>query len=135
MFRSSDHDPLAAAIAPPKNESSAARAARLRAEAEARRVSDEIDEQLKLDRVSRRRQRPCVKVLLLGQSESGTFFASSTLGFYLSSTVLSCSGKSTTLKSEYPSIVSHPFPGSPFGLACGKWSNFRWLVIARRRFL
>ncbi|KAH9993429.1 guanine nucleotide binding protein, alpha subunit [Russula vinacea] len=71
MFRSSDHDPLAAAIAPPKNESSAARAARLRAEAEARRVSDEIDEQLKLDRVARRRQRPCVKVLLLGQSESG----------------------------------------------------------------
>jgi hypothetical protein len=80
MFRSSDHDPLAAAIAPPKNESSAARAARLRAEAEARRVSDEIDEQLKLDRVARRRQRPCVKVLLLGQSESGTFFASSYLG-------------------------------------------------------
>lgn len=76
MFRSSDHDPLAAAIAPPKNESPAARAVRLRAEAEARRVSDEIDEQLKQDRVARRRQRPCVKVLLLGQSESGVFPAS-----------------------------------------------------------
>jgi guanine nucleotide-binding protein alpha-1 subunit len=74
MFRSSDnHDPLSAALAPPKNESAAARAARLRAEAEARRVSDEIDEQLKQDRATRRRQRPCVKVLLLGQSESGTF--------------------------------------------------------------
>lgn len=73
MFRSSDNDPLTAAIAPPKNESAAARAARLRAEAEAKRVSDEIDEQLKQDRVARRRQRPCVKVLLLGQSESGTF--------------------------------------------------------------
>jgi hypothetical protein len=73
MFRSSDHDPLAAAIAPPQNESPAARTARLRAEAEARRVSDEIDEQLKQERALRRRQRPCVKVLLLGQSESGAF--------------------------------------------------------------
>ncbi|KAH9017575.1 guanine nucleotide binding protein, alpha subunit [Lactarius hengduanensis] len=71
MFRSSDHDPLSAAIAPPSNETPAARTARLRAEAEARRVSEEIDEQLKAERAARRRQRPCVKVLLLGQSESG----------------------------------------------------------------
>jgi len=71
MFRSSDNDPLAAAIAPPQNETPEARAARLRAEAEARRVSDEIDEQLKQERASRRRHRPYVKVLLLGQSESG----------------------------------------------------------------
>ncbi|KAH9957824.1 guanine nucleotide binding protein, alpha subunit [Russula dissimulans] len=71
MFRSSDNDPLAAAIAPPKNESPEARAVRLRAEAEARRVSDEIDELLKQERASRRRHRPYVKVLLLGQSESG----------------------------------------------------------------
>jgi guanine nucleotide-binding protein alpha-1 subunit len=70
-FRSSDHDPLTAAIAPPPNETPDERAARLRAEAEARRVSEEIDEQLKQERASRRRQRPCVKVLLLGQSESG----------------------------------------------------------------
>jgi guanine nucleotide-binding protein subunit alpha len=34
-------------------------------------VSDEIDEELKAERAARRRQRPCVKVLLLGQSESG----------------------------------------------------------------
>ncbi len=71
MFRPSDPDPLAAAIAPPPNETPAARTARLRAEAEARRVSEEIDEQLKAERAARRRQRPCVKVLLLGQSESG----------------------------------------------------------------
>ncbi|KAI9463919.1 guanine nucleotide binding protein, alpha subunit [Russula earlei] len=71
MFRSSDSDPLAAAIAPPHDESPDARTARLRAEAEARRVSDEIDEQLKQERAARRRLRPCVKVLLLGQSESG----------------------------------------------------------------
>jgi len=66
-----DYDPLAAAIAPPPDETPEARATRLRTEAEARRVSDEIDEQLKQDRASRRRQRPCVKVLLIGQSESG----------------------------------------------------------------
>lgn len=70
MFRL-EHDPLAAAIAPPPNETPAARSVRLRAEAEARRVSDEIDEELKAERAARRRQRPFVKVLLLGQSESG----------------------------------------------------------------
>jgi hypothetical protein len=76
-FRSSDHDPLTAAIAPPPNETPAERAARLLEEVEARRVSDEIDEQLKQERASRRRQRPCVKVLLLGQSESGMLSCSS----------------------------------------------------------
>ncbi len=121
MFRSSDNDPLTAAIAPPKNESPAARVARLRAEAEARRISDEIDEQLKQDRVARRRQRPCVKVLLLGQSESGMFLP--TVGLYFSSIVTRL-GKSTTLKSESLSISPHSFPGSPFGLAAlisGGW--------------
>jgi hypothetical protein len=127
MFRSSDNDPLAAAIAPPKNESTTARAVRLRAEAEARRISDEIDEQLKQDRASRRRQRPCVKVLLLGQSESGTFRASSCPG--TSFLIHSCLGKSTTLKSECPFVV--PFPGSPFGLAGGNAliSGGLWLHI------
>jgi hypothetical protein len=112
MFRSSDNDPLTAAIAPPKNESTPARVARLRAEAEARRVSDEIDEQLKQDRATRRRQRPCVKVLLLGQSESGTFRASSCPGTFLihPHIMLSCLGKSTTLKSESPFIFSLPLP-------------------------
>jgi hypothetical protein len=71
MFRHLEHDPLAAAIAPPPNETPVARTARLHAEAEARRVSDEIDEELKAERAARRRQRPCVKVLILGQSESG----------------------------------------------------------------
>ena len=47
--------------------------------------SDEIDEQLKQDRATRRRQRPCVKVLLLGQSESGTFRASSCSGTIVTS--------------------------------------------------
>ena len=128
MFRSSDHDPLAVAIAPPKNESPAARAARLRAEAEARRVSDEIDEQLKQDRVARRRQRPCVKVLLLGQSESGAFPAFSYLATSPLICLTPCLGKSTTLKSE-----CHPPPPRPRFSVWACWlqrSNFRWLVIA-----
>jgi hypothetical protein len=62
-----DYDPLAAALAPPPYETPDAWAARLRTEGDARHVSDEIDEQLKQERASRRRQRPCIKVLLLGQ--------------------------------------------------------------------
>jgi hypothetical protein len=62
-----DYDPLAAALAPPLDETPDARAAHLLTEGDARRVSDKIDEQLKQERASCRRQRPCVKILLLGQ--------------------------------------------------------------------
>lgn len=80
MGRSIDvEDPLTLAIAPPPNESPAEREARERLEAEEKRVNDEIDEMLRQERINRRRRKP-VKVLLLGQSESG---------------------KSTTLKSMY----------------------------------
>lgn len=139
MFRSSDHDPLAAAIAPPKNESPAARAVRLRVEAEARRVSDEIDEQLKQDRVARRRQRPCVKVLLLGQSESGAFPASSypTTSLIRPHVMLSSLGKSTTLKSECPPprlspILHLAFAGTilRFSAACDRRRRFLRLVVS-----
>lgn len=41
------------------------------AEAEARRVSDSIDEQLRQERMALKKKRKPVKVLLLGQSESG----------------------------------------------------------------
>ena len=44
--------------------------ARLRLEAEARQISDRIDEQIKAERAALKKNRP-VKVLLLGQSESG----------------------------------------------------------------
>ncbi|QRV80600.1 G-protein alpha subunit [Ceratobasidium sp. AG-Ba] len=65
-------DPLAAAIAPPPNESPDARLARLRAEAEAKRVSDAIDEQIKEERNREKKRKATeVRVLLLGQSESG----------------------------------------------------------------
>ena len=75
-------DPLAILLAPPPNESPASRIERLRAEAEARRASEQIDEELRRERSEQRKwekEKRTVKVLLLGQSESG---------------------KSTTIKSE-----------------------------------
>ena len=61
-----DDDPLTRALAPPPNETDSQRAERLRAEAEARRVSDMIDDELNRQRmVERKGQRP-VKILLLG---------------------------------------------------------------------
>ena len=46
------------------------RAVRLQLEAEARQVSERIDEQIKAERAALKKSKP-VKVLLLGQSESG----------------------------------------------------------------
>ncbi|KAK7055482.1 guanine nucleotide binding protein, alpha subunit [Favolaschia claudopus] len=65
-----DEDPLAVLLAPPPNETPSQREARERAESEAKRVSDEIDAQLRKERDSERKKKP-VKLLLLGQSESG----------------------------------------------------------------
>ncbi|KZP33255.1 G-alpha-domain-containing protein [Athelia psychrophila] len=66
-----EQDPLTLAAAPPKDETPAQRIVREKSEAEARRINDAIDEQIKKEKAaSKRRKRP-VKVLLLGQSESG----------------------------------------------------------------
>lgn len=66
-----DDDPLTLAIAPPTDESPEARAQRLQDEQRAKEISDEIDNQLSLERTALRRRQKMVKVLLLGQSESG----------------------------------------------------------------
>ncbi|OBZ68480.1 Guanine nucleotide-binding protein alpha-4 subunit [Grifola frondosa] len=63
-------DPLAAALLPPANETPAQREQRLRAEEEAKRRSENIDKMLRDDEKGKRRKKT-VKVLLLGQSESG----------------------------------------------------------------
>lgn len=62
-------DPLTAAMAPPANETPDQRAVRLREEAEAKRVSDAIDEELR-DARAREKKRKAneVRVLLLGES-------------------------------------------------------------------
>ncbi|EMD34878.1 hypothetical protein CERSUDRAFT_117074 [Gelatoporia subvermispora B] len=64
-------DPLAKLLAPPPNETEAQRVARLEAETEAKRVSDMIDEELQREEKAQRRGPKPVKILLLGQSESG----------------------------------------------------------------
>lgn len=63
-------DPLAAALLPPPNETQAEREGRLRAEQAARSRSENIDKMLR-DSARQGRKRKVVKVLLLGQSESG----------------------------------------------------------------
>ncbi|KAF8268004.1 guanine nucleotide binding protein, alpha subunit [Lactarius quietus] len=65
-----DDDPLAAALRPPPDESPEARAIRLTREEEAVRVSQAIDESIRVERQAHKKTR-VVRVLLLGQSESG----------------------------------------------------------------
>lgn len=64
-------DPFASALAPPVNETPEEREARLLAQAEAQKRSDAIDEELNRQRNVDKKAPKCVRVLLLGQSESG----------------------------------------------------------------
>lgn len=67
----SQDDPISAALKPPETETEAERTARLYAEAEAKRVSEQIDEHLRDERERIRKRKGDVKLLLLGQAESG----------------------------------------------------------------
>lgn len=64
-------DPFTLLLAPPANETPAQRRARRQAEEDARKESLRIDEILKTDKVLLKKRKNVVKVLLLGQSESG----------------------------------------------------------------
>ena len=66
-----EEDPLARATAPPANESAEARAERQRMEAMAKKRSDEIDARIAAENSARRKKGKPIKILLLGQSESG----------------------------------------------------------------
>lgn len=66
MGRSFDEDPLTRAMQPPPDETYEQRLIREAAEAEAKRVSDEIDEMLRKEREAERRRKKPVKLLLLG---------------------------------------------------------------------
>lgn len=68
MGRSLDEDPLTLAIAPPPDETHEQRQIREAAEAEAKRISDEIDEQIRKEREAERKKKRPVKLLLLGTS-------------------------------------------------------------------
>jgi guanine nucleotide-binding protein alpha-1 subunit len=67
-------DPLAQAIAPPEDETPEERETRLRKEADDKRVSDDIDEQIRQEKAELRKKKRVVKVLLLGQAESGVSY-------------------------------------------------------------
>lgn len=64
-------DSLARALLPPENESPIDRTARLKKEEFAKKISDNIDEQIKLDETKLKWHKKLVKIVLLGQSESG----------------------------------------------------------------
>ncbi|KAI0830330.1 G-alpha-domain-containing protein [Trametes gibbosa] len=68
--RAIDEDPLARLLAPPPNETPEEREIRLMLEAEARARSERIDDQIRAEKAALKKNKP-VKVLLLGQSESG----------------------------------------------------------------
>ncbi|KAF7289981.1 hypothetical protein MIND_01373400 [Mycena indigotica] len=66
-----DGDPFALILAPPEGETPEQRDVRLLLEKEAKQISDAIDEQLSRERQQDKKGTKPVKVLLLGQSESG----------------------------------------------------------------
>lgn len=72
-YRLERMDPLAILIAPPENETQEQRQAREKKEALAHKTSLRIDEELKADKAAYRKKKNCVKVLVLGQSESGAY--------------------------------------------------------------
>lgn len=91
--RAVDEDPLSRLLAPPPNETAEEREVRLRVEAEARLRSERIDDQLRAEKAALKKNKP-VKVLLLGQSESGA----SQVG----------------VAGRFPSFIyASPFQGSP----------------------
>ena len=61
-----DEDPLSLALAPPIDETPEQRQIREAKEVEAKRVNDEIDEQLRRERENERKKKKPVKLLLLG---------------------------------------------------------------------
>ncbi|THH16106.1 hypothetical protein EW146_g4480 [Bondarzewia mesenterica] len=67
----SQDDPLAFVLRPPETETEGDKRARLQAEANAKNISDAIDEELKLEKRKYDKYRQDVKLLLLGQAESG----------------------------------------------------------------
>ncbi|KAI0749464.1 G-protein alpha subunit [Daedaleopsis nitida] len=66
-----DADPFSVLLRPPASETEHERVARLQREADAKRISDSIDEEIKADRERLRKTKQDIRLLLLGQAESG----------------------------------------------------------------
>jgi hypothetical protein len=71
-FNANEADPFYEIMRPPPDETPAQMTARLKREADAQRISDNIDEDIKRDRAQQRKARKELRILLLGQGESGT---------------------------------------------------------------
>jgi hypothetical protein len=67
------NDPFAILLAPPLDETPEQRKAREAEEDAARKVSLRIDEELKAEKAAAKKKKNGVKVLVLGQSESGMY--------------------------------------------------------------
>ena len=106
-------DPLAVAIQPPRDETPAARWQREQSEAHARRVSEQIDDQIKAEKMAMKKRKPPIKVLLLGQSESGksTTVKSEWFSVYSPRTRLHCAIKT----SNYPTPTRRSWPSERHG--------------------
>jgi hypothetical protein len=67
--RMGEEDPLTLAMLPPPNETPEQRFAREQAEVQAKKISDEIDEQIRREKENERRKKRPVKLLLLGMCQ------------------------------------------------------------------
>ena len=91
-------DPFDEVLRPPPNETPEQSQLRLSRESEAKRVSMVIDADIKAERQARRKKR-IVRLLLLGQSESGEYHPFVLfVTFSVDKRWLACTGKSTTLR-------------------------------------
>jgi len=64
-------DPFFDLMQPPVDETPAQKTARQKRELDAQRVNDTIDEDIKQERAKLKKEKTVIRVLLLGQSESG----------------------------------------------------------------
>ncbi len=104
-FANNPDDPFYVFLAPPQDETPEQRVEREQKETDARKTTEEIDAMLRAEKVAMKKRKKLVKVLLLGQSESGTSFVYSCYRFSIRRlTLMPWAGKSTTLKSalEFP---------------------------------
>lgn len=73
VFLPGPTDPFYELMQPPPDETPAQKTARLKRELDAQRVSDSIDEDIKRERAEGKKKKNIIKVLLLGQAESGQY--------------------------------------------------------------
>lgn len=77
-----DRDPLDDVLRPPIDETEEERSIRLQNEEQAKRVSEAIDEAIRQERQAAKKK-DVVRLLLLGQSESGAIHLISPIGRYV----------------------------------------------------